>query len=579
MVIIMSNLFEQTIRNAQNGEFIPAPERLALFICRSQGGGKENDEADMAERGAGGFAAGLMGMVNEDRKNATWKEAGVLFDHFITLFETKRTRRAPHRKQATQRLTKAKDSVQELSERKNPSEFLLGLLADWKKELVSAQKAMDIHIQDPDISISWHVDYGPETELADVLRAWHKSINEEREAVGDTPLPHGWGVGMKCSYIARDGCAEFRDSVIQMDGNLTKENPWKTFYDSSKSEDGDLAKLLQPRTPLKWKKKFMNRSIAWNMGYTCEDAPLLAKTNNWGVVEYLFSANEIPLKIGFEVLQIASWRKNWDMFKLMFKEGFPIADPTETYYGDTSFGCMIYKAEPQTVNDILKLELNVPSLQSNQKNSFQKNVVWDTMLLVTDTHYDVYGVNDIMKVIDGLGRLWTQMEYGVGNGIDNGVGNGIDNGVGKISDVPLFQRNRAVYEFYQRVFKDVTKRYGRTPKNNNPNTQTILDHLDEAIKKYETNQESLLQTVLKNPQFYLEACKNDLVEIKGYRNNCVVCNKTWDVKTALVGEHFLVPICKDNCFQWLKHIVNTNSKFIKVVNDKKNKGKEEEVTI
>lgn len=133
-----------------------------------------------------------------------------------------------------------------------------------------------------ELSINWHVDYSPDGNLAGVLQKANEIIEANRNATGGPKTPQSWGVGMKCSYRVSKGCTTFRGNVIDNKGCLLKKNPWQTFFDSDLPEDEEKAKLLQPEVPYDLEKRFCNRAIARQMGYTFqEDAEMFANTSNW----------------------------------------------------------------------------------------------------------------------------------------------------------------------------------------------------------------------------------------------------------------------------------------------------------
>ncbi len=181
---------------------IPQMFPKSLFICRRQNQAVFNDVSGMLDA-AGGIAAGLLSLANENSVEYTRGEIAIMYDAFVRSFDTIVTERNSR---------------------------------GWG----DSNTTLD------NLTLHWHVDYGPDHELADIMRAATKPIRENREATCGPKLPMGWGLGFKCSYIVKDGCATYEGSVIDHSGNALSEDPWHTFYKSENSADEQRAHELMP---------------------------------------------------------------------------------------------------------------------------------------------------------------------------------------------------------------------------------------------------------------------------------------------------------------------------------------------
>lgn len=307
--------FEVDLIRAGNGEYLPAAKRLALFICKRQNSSAFSDAGEMMEK-SNIFAGALLSMINEKAVAPTPAEIAPLYDKFLGVFDS----------------------------------------------MINETKRYDKSISLDTLSVRWHVDYGPDRELADVMSVWHKEIKQIREAAQGQKLPTGWGLGIKCSYIAESGCAKYADSVIDHDGSLLTEDPWETFYTSENPADEARAKSLEPAIPQIIKAKFEHRQIIRNMGYTLEkDAVALAKAGNWGLVNHLIKETKtpIPQAVGFALLQEAVCSQNVEACLILFKNGLPLCSAQEE--STTPFF--------QKIINCLTPTKNAPPLNSAQEGS------------------------------------------------------------------------------------------------------------------------------------------------------------------------------------------------------------------
>ena len=279
--------FEEDLLHAAEGGHLPAVKRLALLICKLQNVDVFSSAAEMAEK-CSEQAGFLVYLGNKNTVAPTAAEIAPLYDKFLAAF----------------------DRMIVESNRYNKPKTLETL------------------------SVHWRVDYGPEGEFADILREWHKEIKEAREKVEGAMLPMGWGVGIKCSYIAQDGCAKHRDNVVDHDGSLLEVDPWEVFYHSEIQADEARAKSLEPTIPQAISHKFCHREIIRHMGYTLEkDAISLAQAGNWGLVNLLIKeAKTISPEAGLAILRQAVTGKELETCQLLLKAGVSLYSPLELLF-------------------------------------------------------------------------------------------------------------------------------------------------------------------------------------------------------------------------------------------------------
>ena len=522
----MSELFNQTISDAQKGKFIPAPERLALFVCRSLGGGKENDMDDMATKGIGLFGAALVDMGNDNTKNATFEEVGYLFEMFVELFTEKRK----ELKEKNQRDLRVRGYYIRTAENEN----------EISDEFDKIRKLEN------EISVFWSVDYGPTGDFNKILVAWKDKINNMRKANGENPLPKTMGVGFKCNYISDRGCARFDNTVIQMDGNLTKENPWETFYKTGIKADKEFAEKLQPEMPAEWASKFMNRDIISKIGYTVSDAIVLANNQNWGVVEHLFTENKIPINIGFKVLEIAARAKYWNIFMLMYKKQFPIVNPFAKHFYYSEFYNLFKGADIYTLNSILKSTLNIPKFNPINKKEFLKELVRTT------SDFGARGKRDSIKIIKWLQNIYIAVSCST-----------------DLQNLEMVEDQE-----YMELAIDFNKQVIEKMENNSdemkPQASKTVKTLSKYIKVYEEQNQQLHNMVKTNMKFFTNLFDNNMsstILINRGNEKCVVCTRNYGKRIAF-GEKYdqKMVICEDKCYNRLKQIFDTN--LTAIINDK-----------
>lgn len=263
--VVQTNPFEEQLARAKAGEFTPPDLRLALYICLKQSS-KDILEDDLFEK-SNPVSSFFVSKGNKERQEMTREEIAILYNEFLNRF-----------------------ACIDTSE------------------------------------IYWSIDYAPQGDLADIIRAGHGKIEEARKLVNGPKLPLGWGIGAKCFYTVTEGCAKFNDFVIGHDGRLLKENPWEVFYRTNSPADEKIAKELQPTTPFDIKLKMINREIVARLNYNfVEHAQDLSHAENWGVVGHLIEINQgkILSEVGFSVLYRASQVKKWTICQALFAAGLP----------------------------------------------------------------------------------------------------------------------------------------------------------------------------------------------------------------------------------------------------------------
>lgn len=217
----------------------PAHVRLFLFIC-SRLREKDVDCHDMAQK-SDPFAAGLLGMINENTTGYNREETSILFDHLMKWYETPYTDYGGKTK----------------------------LRGD----------------------IRFSVDYGPDQDFAKILQSTSAAIKEKRGPNGPK-LPRSWGVGMKCCYSSSKGHAQFEYSTIDHHGQLMKIEPWEKFFQSEDPADEAIALSLQPEIPWPMKNKFFYRELARKCQLTSQNAPLFFAVDDYELGKYLYESEE-----------------------------------------------------------------------------------------------------------------------------------------------------------------------------------------------------------------------------------------------------------------------------------------------
>ena len=287
---------ESNLEKDLRAETVSAPRRLALYITNRLASVKESVAVELLKAGVDPVGAYIVMGIDEDTVKYTRSEAAILYDEFLKAIAA------------------------------------LQVKSSWDGKPLS--KSED------ELTINWSVDYGPDRDFYEILHAANVAITANRAATGGPKTPKSWGVGMKCSYYASDGCAKFQKYVIDNKGCLMEENPWETFLKSGLPSDEVIAKQLQPKIPQDIEKRFVNCSIVQKMGYTFEkDAVLLARTANWGVVSELIETvkSDVPQKEGFKVLREAGRRYGngiqWSIIKQLSNAGLPLLEK-KSYYED-----------------------------------------------------------------------------------------------------------------------------------------------------------------------------------------------------------------------------------------------------
>tara|TARA_R110001599_G_scaffold21639_2_gene81042 strand:+ start:10723 stop:12015 length:1293 start_codon:yes stop_codon:yes gene_type:complete len=355
--------FEKDLRT----ETVSAPRRVALYICKRLSSTEENDGIELSKATNNPLAGGLMMILNEGTVEYTRAEAAILYDQFLEAF--------------------AKLQVK-------PS-------WDGKPQPKKTEE---------ELSIRWHVDYSPDHDFADILRAAGKIIKENREATGGPKTPKSWGIGMKCSYRVDKGCATFQDSVIDNKGCLLRENPWQTFFDSDLPEDEAKAKQLSPDIPYDLEKRLFNRSIVKKMDYTFEkDAVMLAETSNWGIVSELIKTVEdkIPLEQGFKILKIAGRRYGngiqWDIIKQLNNAGLPLVEKKFYYDSEPLFNIL---GGPDDKLGYFFEEVEAPKCGDYDTKSLLRGYAWAVKIRYRNLAFRNYDKDIFTMIIE----FWTKMQ-------------------------------------------------------------------------------------------------------------------------------------------------------------------------
>lgn len=232
----------------------PAHVRLFLFICQ-RFDDKDLDAGDLMEK-SDPSAGALMSMINQNSTGYTKSEVALLFDHFMKWYET------PH--------------------------------TNYEGKTQFRQ------------NIRFSVDYAPDSDFADILRAWHKDVKEKRGPDGPK-MPRSWGVGMKCSYSCSKGHAQFESSTIDHHGKLLKVEPWEKFFQSEDPADEAFALSLQPKIPHDIELKIFYRNIARKCHLTASDAPALLASDNYYFGKYLYETEkDISPELKYQVFRADS---------------------------------------------------------------------------------------------------------------------------------------------------------------------------------------------------------------------------------------------------------------------------------
>lgn len=233
----------------------PAHVHLFLFICQRLQE-KDVDAGDMAEK-SDIFAAGLMGMINENSTGYNRQEVAILFDHFIKWYETPYGGKIQTRK-----------------------------------------------------DICWHVDYSPDRDFAEILQKAGAAIKEQRGPDGPK-MPRSWGVGIKCSYDATEGHTQFESSTIDHQGHLLKVEPWEKFFQSEDPADESIALSLQPTMPWMMEYKFFYRTVARRCNLTVADAPAILAADNYYFGKYLYETeSNVSAELKYMVFRADSLTKD-----------------------------------------------------------------------------------------------------------------------------------------------------------------------------------------------------------------------------------------------------------------------------
>ena len=123
-----------------------------------------NDVDGMA-KAAGGIAGGLLAWANRNSVNMTRGEIAILYKGFINAFE-------------------------------NIEIAILykGFINAFKRLVTNKSALKYDHKPTLDnLTIRWSVDYGPCSQLADIMQVGFKSIREIRTSTDGPKLPAGWG--------------------------------------------------------------------------------------------------------------------------------------------------------------------------------------------------------------------------------------------------------------------------------------------------------------------------------------------------------------------------------------------------
>jgi len=384
---------------------IPADSRLCLYVCKRMTDASFSDAVSIVGAMGGDvnacFAGAMMGMIDSNTVSYTRAEVAIVYDSLM-------------------------DSI--------------------KRNIKSRYSTED------DIFISWHVDYAPNRDLADPLHEAGKIIKDAREASNGPKTPSSWGVGMKCNYTVRDGCAMFEQHVIDFKGIKCKINPWVKFYESRDIDDGRMAELLQPKRPYDVNIKFINRDIAENMNYTFEKNVLdMCKTKNWGIVSYLIETvvNNIPPTIGFDVLGLSasaygSGEIQWDIINQLFAAGLPILDLSGKYLRtNTPLFSIIQYGEGYILEKFLQ-NITVPKVPRNGDllDEIERGLVYGLIYRYQDKKYERYE----NQIFEHVVRMWISMH--------------------KQNDVKLKKKDKVQFalELYKKIIEYSNDSSFRSPK-------------------------------------------------------------------------------------------------------------------
>ena len=188
---------------ARKGNFLPAHKRLALFICDKLNEDVFNAKFRASEQPPSlGYLPILSDVTPESNTYDAlyWEELELLYNRLTDVFEGK----------------------------------------------------IENRITANELKIRWDAG-APTGELANILRSWINSLTSARESK-DMPLPAlpPWS-GL---YLCEDGCASFNGQVIDHEGRLLWEDPWKRFLRTENRADEKRAKELEPTIPLELKNQY-----------------------------------------------------------------------------------------------------------------------------------------------------------------------------------------------------------------------------------------------------------------------------------------------------------------------------------
>lgn len=381
-ILELPSQFESDFNRANAGEFLPAYRRLALCICLGQNGklfsdidaSKLNDASVDPQDGESSNSDDVES-YNSNTMKPTKAEIAVLYDEFIA-FQDK------------------------ILETKNKNV--------WSRELYTLEN----------MPIDWRVEYQPCEELGEIMIAGYAKIAKARERAGEPRLPLDRGVGFKCDYTIIDGCAFYNDRVIDHNGKLLNEHPWKTFYRTEDLVDEKRARELCPKIPLNLKLKIENRKISRCMGYTFASSAIdQYYAKNWGVLKSLIAGEKgnIPQKEGFELLDIAFRDNKWDICCALYTAGLPIMHARESSFHISvsdfdHFFNIVKKCDPWYLLKILK----VAKLPIANYNS-QKMLTY-----LSQTFFERYQERDVKvyysksienEIFDRLAQLWCSVAF------------------------------------------------------------------------------------------------------------------------------------------------------------------------
>lgn len=271
-------------RDLVSKKTLPACRRLALYICKIQ----------------------LEEMPNDMAKAKPWtrEEVAVLYDIFLKHFAS-----------------------------------LLRPKKDGKKPMFESEES---------IVFSWSVDYHADYQLGPLLREWCLEIEKRRKG---SPIPFHFGhcnLDYKCTYCVQDGCAYLNTWIIGLHGDVLDEDPWITFFEDEKPESYALAKKVRPKRSFEMDCKFFNRDICRKMGFTLDDAILLAETENLGVLSHVIrypGGKHLSRNAQFKLLAILSHHMNWELIELCLKKGMKVFDTGADYFCRAPLDIMLEKLQ------------------------------------------------------------------------------------------------------------------------------------------------------------------------------------------------------------------------------------------